>query len=35
MVERFPRTTSGLPNAQIEFKREKEVKLSSLLIDSW
>ncbi len=27
----FPRTAAGFPNAQIEFEREKEVKLHSLI----
>ncbi len=30
----FPRTAAGLPNAQIEFDREKEVKLRSF-VDSF
>jgi hypothetical protein len=30
----FARTVAGLPNAQIEFKREKEVKLRSF-VDSF
>jgi hypothetical protein len=34
MAQRFPRTAAGLPNAQIEFEREKEVKLRSF-IDSF
>ncbi len=34
MAERFPRTAAGLPNAQIEYEREKEVKLHSF-IDSF
>jgi hypothetical protein len=33
MAEKFPRTAAGLPNAQLEFDREKEQKMGAFIYD--
>ena len=33
MVEKFPRTAARLPNAQLEFNREKEQKMGAFIDD--
>jgi len=33
MAERFPKTAAGVPNAQLDFKREKELKMRAFVAD--
>jgi hypothetical protein len=35
LAEKFPKTAAGVPNAQLDFKREKELKMHVLLTTSW
>ncbi len=33
MVERFPQTAAGIPNAQLDFERAKELKMRAFIAD--
>jgi hypothetical protein len=33
MAERFPKTAAGVPNAQLDFKRAKEMKMRAFVAD--
>ncbi len=33
MVERFPKTAAGVPNAQLDFERAKELKMRAYVAD--
>ncbi len=34
MAERSPKTAAGVPNAQLDFERAKEVKMSAFVLSS-
>ncbi len=33
MAERFPKTAAGVPNAQLDFERAKELKMGAYIAD--